>query len=302
MRGDGRHRAGQADPRSRTRGRRGAVRGHARPEGGTPRRARDRTLRQGDRAGGRLPLHGAYRIPGRRTRRRSHDDPVQRRAARGAGHQAHPRLGDRPQHHQRADRARPRHAAPCAHRGLRHRRAAHRRHGAQPPRRRRRTAGTRGAGDHPPGHCRGVFERRAGLRAFCRRRAFRRGRIRQVRRHPGHVPRPGAGALQEPVARRGELHGGAFGRAHLARPRHGLRHRREGQGRPAVDAQCDLCGHRHRGAPPRMGRMDAQSAATRRTRPRRPRRLGQGPAADRKGGLTKTRTKTPGNPEAYSVS
>ena len=100
----------------------------------------------------------------------------------------------------------------------------------------------------------------------------------------------------------GELHGGAFGRAHLARPRHGLRHRREGQGRPAVDAQCDLCGHRHRGAPPRMGRMDAQSAATRRTRPRRPRRLGQGPAADRKGGLTKTRTKTPGNPEAYSVS
>ena len=92
------------------------------------------------------------------------------------------------------------------------------------------------------------------------------------------------------------------GRAHLARPRHGLRHRREGQGRPAVDAQCDLCGHRHRGAPPRMGRMDAQSAATRRTRPRRPRRLGQGPAADRKGGLTKTRTKTPGNPEAYSVS
>ena len=60
--------------------------------------------------------------------------------------------------------------------------------------------------------------------------------------------------------------------------------------------------YRHRGAPPRMGRMDAQSAATRRTRPRRPRRLGQGPAADRKGGLTKTRTKTPGNPEAYSVS
>ncbi len=35
----------------------------------------------------------------------------------------------------RADRARPAHAAPCAHRGLRHRRAAHRRHGAQPPRR-----------------------------------------------------------------------------------------------------------------------------------------------------------------------
>ena len=32
---------------------------------------------------------GTHRVPGRRTRRRGHDDPVQRLSARGAGHQAH---------------------------------------------------------------------------------------------------------------------------------------------------------------------------------------------------------------------
>ena len=113
------------------------------------------------------------------------------------------------------------------------------------------------------------------FRALCGRRALRRRRIRQIRRHSGHVPRSGARAVQDALARRGELHGGAFGRADLARPRHGVRHRRKGQGRPAVDAQRDLRGHRHRGAPLRMGRMDGESVAARRTRKRRPRCFGQ---------------------------
>ena len=67
--------------------------------------------------------------------------------------------------------------------------------------------------------------------------------------------------------------------------------------RNAIYAAIDIAEHRRAWA--EWTRNPLQRAER---EPRRPRRLGQGPAADRKGGLTKTRTKTPGNPEAYSVS
>ena len=132
-------------------------------EGGAARRHRHGPLQQGERAGRRVPLHGPYRIHRGRTGRGADDDHVQRDSARGAGHQAHSGVGDQRQHHRGEDRARPAYAPPHAERGLRHRRAAHRRDGSQPACRGRRTAGTRGAGDHPPGRRRGVQSGRAGV-------------------------------------------------------------------------------------------------------------------------------------------
>ena len=51
---------------------------------GYARRAGHRPDRQGDGAGRRLPLHGAHRVPRRRTGRLAHDADVQRSAACGA--------------------------------------------------------------------------------------------------------------------------------------------------------------------------------------------------------------------------
>ena len=61
-------------------------------------------------------------------------------------------------------------------------------------------------------------------------------------------------------------------------PDHGVRHRRTGQGRPAIDAQRHLPGHGHREQPPRLGRMDEQPAAARRARTGRKGLVREGPA------------------------
>ena len=78
-----------------------------------------------------------------------------------------------------------------------------------------------------------------------------------------------------------------------ARPRHGVRHRRPGQGRSAVDAQCDLYGLRYRRASSGLGRMDGRSVAAGRTRTLEPRSLGQGSAPDRKGGTIRKNREFP---------
>ena len=140
MRGGRAAGAGQGFAPGRTRCGRSAAHGDAGFEGRDARRHRHGSLQQGERTGRGFQLHGPHRILRGGAGRGADDDPVQRRAARGAGHQAYPRVGDQPQHFQGEDRARPAHAAPLAHRGFRHRRAAHRRDGAQPPRRGRRAA------------------------------------------------------------------------------------------------------------------------------------------------------------------
>ena len=142
MRRHGADRTGQSFGRGRARRRRGAAPRDAGAEGGAARRHRHSPLQQGERAGRRVPLHGPYRIHRGRTGRGADDDHVQRDSARGAGHQAHSGVGDQRQHHRGEDRARPAYAPPHAERGLRHRRAAHRRDGSQPACRGRRTPPT----------------------------------------------------------------------------------------------------------------------------------------------------------------
>ena len=66
--------------------------------------------------------------------------------------------------------------------------------------------------------------------------ALRRRRLRQVRRRAGHVPRSGAHPVQDHLARRGELHRGTPRGAHLARPRHRIRHSRHGKSGRKFDA------------------------------------------------------------------
>ena len=85
-------------------------------------------------------------------------------------------------------------------------------------------------------------------------------------------------AVQDPLARRGEFHGLPGQRTDIARSRRGVRHRRTGQGRPAIDAQRHLPGHGHREQPPRLGRMDEQPAAARRARTGRKGLVREGPA------------------------
>ena len=76
--------AGQGFAPGRTRCGRSAAHGDAGFERGDARRHRHGALQQGERAGRRFQLHGPHRILRGRTGRGADDDPVQRRAARGA--------------------------------------------------------------------------------------------------------------------------------------------------------------------------------------------------------------------------
>ncbi len=66
---------------------------------------------------------------------------------------------------------------------------------------------------------------------------FRFGRLYEIRRRAGDVPRSGTRSIQGAQLRRGELYGGVAGRPYQSGARRGLRHRR---GEPGRRAQCAM--------------------------------------------------------------
>ena len=214
------------------------------------------------------------------------------RAARGPRDETHPRLGDRPQHLQREDRPRP--GARCAARSSRTSAVVEPRIAVMalnPHAGDGGLRGPRGGGDRSVR----PSSRRSGegilaFGPFAADGLFAGGGYTRYDGILAMYHDQGLAPFKTLFARRGELHGGARGRADLARPRRGVRHRRKGPGRPAVDAQRDLRGHRHRASTAAHGPQWTANPLQRAEREKSSRDVSvEGPAADRQGRTPPTR-------------
>ncbi len=189
--------------------------------------------------------HRRYRLE-RPDTRQSFNGTLFRKNTRGSGNRPHTYKRRISLNHQRAYRGETIAIRSIAPSRFRHTHTPYSRPCTQSACRRRRTSRKRRKRNNNTGDCRSPREKNSCFRPIRRRRLFRQRKLQQIRRHTGNVPRSGPRSFQDHRnGRRRQLYRRAAIRAHIARPRHRLRHSRTRPGIARIDALRHICRHRH---------------------------------------------------------